>query len=94
MFAEEEIAARAFLIPPENIAGFKFLIESYEGLAVIRTLDPKEGKIVALATDDTLKLLDEVVESVKQDFQIIRIKLPDKLAGDWLLADREAERDS
>jgi hypothetical protein len=39
-------------VPPAEIAYVKFVFESYEGIAVVRTLDPKVGDIVLLVAPD------------------------------------------
>jgi hypothetical protein len=39
-------------VPPAEIAYVKFIFESYEGIAVVRTLDPTVGDIVLLVAPD------------------------------------------
>ena len=62
-----------------KIAWLKFLLESYEGLALLRTVDPAAGRVVLLvgrgAEAETAGLLmsirDEIglVEGLSDDFQ-------------------------
>ncbi len=41
-------------IPRRDIAYVKFVIESYEGVAVTRTIEPASGLVVVLAAPDFL----------------------------------------
>lgn len=79
-----DIIVRCYLIPPENIAGFKFLIESYEGLAIMRTLDPKLGYELALVLPESIELFDALIESIKEEFNLFPTSLPDNPGEDWL----------
>lgn len=57
-------------LPQKNIVFFKFVLESYEGLGVIRTLNPETGEIVIFTTEHTKKDLLELIESLKSELQI------------------------
>ncbi len=53
---------------PEDIAYFKFIIESYEGMAVVRTQDPQEAVIEVMIAPGWEKDMDEVLEGLKKEF--------------------------
>ena len=74
-------------IPTENIAILKFIIESYEGLAIVRTLSADRGELVILGTADNEATLRELLQSLEQDLNIALIPQPDNASADWLLAD-------
>lgn len=67
-------------INPRRIAWLKFLLESYEGLALLRTLDPVSGRILLMvgpgAEEETAALLD----SVKTELGVVA-GLSDEPAG-------------
>ena len=73
-------------LPPENIVRLKSLIESYEALAEMRTLNPQTGEIVLLALGDTAATLQQLVASVAEELHIREIPQPDVAeTNDWLL---------
>lgn len=55
-------------IDKRRIAWLRFLLESYEGLALLRTLDPVSGRVVLLigpgAEAETYELLEAVQEEI------------------------------
>lgn len=60
-------------LPPKNIVFLKFILESYEGLGIVRTLNRPSGEVVILALKDTQKTIFELLASLPKDygFQII-----------------------
>ena len=66
-------------LPPENIVQLKFLLESYEGLGVLRTLNKRTGLVVVLALKDTRQDLESFIEDVTSELQLVRIEPPE----DW-----------
>ena len=57
-------------IPKENIVFLKFLLESYEGIGLIRTLSSKKGDVVIFCTKSTYDTTTQVINTVKEDLQI------------------------
>ncbi len=43
---EENCAKLEFITEPRRIAFLKFIIEGYDGLAILSTLDAKQGKVM------------------------------------------------
>lgn len=83
-------------VPPEQIVYLKFILESYDGLGVVRTLDPEAAIIVVLALADTEAEADRLLESLGREIRIERLSAEeirgkngceDLLHGDWLLAE-------
>ena len=54
----------------EDIAYFKFIIESYEGMAVVRTKDPYEAIVELMVAPGWEKDLDEVLEGLRKEMAI------------------------
>ncbi|MCB0324823.1 MAG: DUF4911 domain-containing protein [Bdellovibrionales bacterium] len=73
-------------LPPEHIVLLKNLLESYEGLAEIRTLDRETGEIVLLALPDTEATLRSVLDSEQPSLAFRYIPTPSSVAADWLLS--------
>jgi len=51
----------------EDIAYFKFIIESYEGMAVVRTKDPYEAVVELTVAPGWEKDLEEVLEGLGKE---------------------------
>jgi hypothetical protein len=58
----------------EDIAYFKFIIESYEGLAVVRTKDSSEAIVELMIAPGCEKDVDEVLEGLGQEIRIEDVK--------------------
>jgi hypothetical protein len=72
-------------VAPEQIAYWKFLFESYEELAIVRTLDRKEAVIVVLAMADYLPHVRAVLAEACARTGATEVPPPTDLSGDWLL---------
>ncbi len=54
----------------EDIAYFKFIIESYEGMAVVRTKDPSEAIVELMVAPGWERDLDEVLDGLRKEMTI------------------------
>jgi hypothetical protein len=72
-------------IAPENIAYVKFILESYEEIGIIRTVDRKKAIIVLLAMSDFVDIAHEIIESLKRDIPLAEISRPADMADDWFM---------
>jgi hypothetical protein len=54
----------------KNIAYFKFIIESYEGMAVVRTKDPHEAIVELMVAPGWEKDLEKVLEGLREEIPI------------------------
>ena len=70
-------------LPPENIVLLKFILESYEGLGIVRTLNSERGEILILSTIDNKENIFGLIESIKSE---CKLEIVDNLdfSGDWL----------
>ena len=85
-----EVALTYCILPSEHIVKLKFILESYEGLGLVRTLNAARGEIVILSTTDTVDEARKVVESLQADIPVqIVNEPPSDMSGDWLLGDME-----
>jgi hypothetical protein len=62
--------SRYFRVRPKDIAYVKFIIESYEGIAVVRTKDPREAVIELMVAPGWEKDVDQVLEGLKGEIPI------------------------
>jgi len=62
--------SRYFRVRREDIAYFKFIIESYEGIAVVRTKDPREAVVELMVAPGWERDVDEVLEGLKGEIPI------------------------
>lgn len=69
----------------QDIAYLKFIVESYEILGIVRTVDPREAVIVLMVLEDSLPLAREVLAALAGEVEAEEVPRPDGLGEDWLL---------
>lgn len=74
-------------ICPPDIAYIKFVLESYEEVGIIRTIDRKKAVIVLLAVLDFVAVARAIIESLQQEITLIEIPPPPDLSDDWLMTE-------
>ena len=57
-------------IGKQDIAYFKFIIESYEGVAVVRTKDPHEAVVELMVAPGWERDIDEILEGLRKEIPI------------------------
>ncbi len=62
--------SRYFRVHRQDIAYFKFIIESYEGMAVVRTKDPQEAVIELMVAPGWEKELEKVLEGLRKEITL------------------------
>jgi hypothetical protein len=60
-------------IPTAEIAYLSFILESYEGVAIARTIDPLQGLVELLASPDYLEEIREILKDLGQQFPIKKL---------------------
>lgn len=69
----ETIVAR---IPPEEIGYVSALVESYEGIGIVRTRDPQMGIIEFWVIREFREVFDAVLESLRDEMEVEILKIP------------------
>jgi len=59
-----------FRLRRKDIAYFKFIIESYEGMAVVRTKDPREAVVELMIAPGWEQEVKEVLEALRREMPI------------------------
>jgi hypothetical protein len=59
--------SRYFRLRREDIAYFKFIMESYEGMAVVRTQDPHEAIVELMVAPGWEKDLEEILGGLRRE---------------------------
>ncbi len=62
--------SKYFRMRREDIAYFKFIIESYEGMAVVRTKNPYEAVVELMVAPGWERDLDEVLDGLRKELTI------------------------
>ncbi len=62
--------SRYFRVHREDIAYLKFIVESYEGMAVVRTKDRHEAVVELMVAPGWEKDLEEVLEGLRREMTI------------------------
>jgi hypothetical protein len=57
-------------IPPQEIAFLSFILESYEGVAIVRTVDPHQGLVELMVSPDYQEEIKEILKDLAQEFPI------------------------
>jgi hypothetical protein len=63
-------------LPPDAIAYVKFVFESYEGIAVLRTVDRRTAVIVLLVAPDFVHEAWRILESLHAEVPWQRVSAP------------------
>ena len=71
-------------IQRQDIALLKFVIESYEGIGIVRTIDRKRATVVVLAMPDLRQQVRAVLESLREHMDWYEIPPPAE-QDDWLM---------
>lgn len=75
---------RYFLVPPSEIAYVGFIVHAYEGLAVVRTLDPGLGLIEMLVAPDLQGELEDLMKDLSREFEIREVSRDEVASWDIL----------
>ena len=81
---------RFFQLPKEKIVEFIFLLEGYDGIGIVRTLDRDRGIIEVLIAPDLEKDFEQFLKEISPTLNIKEIKKPDDVES--ILDDFEKER--
>jgi hypothetical protein len=73
-----------------DIALLKFVVESYEGIGIVRTIDRKKATVVILAMPDLVDHMWRVLESLREEMEWYEIPAPQE-QDDWLMEEVKAE---
>jgi hypothetical protein len=65
-----------FKINSRDIAYMKFVLESYEGLGVLRTIDPKNGIVEVMVPPGLEKDMEMVLDGLGEEIPMERIEYP------------------
>lgn len=57
-------------IPPHEIAYLNFVLESYEGVAAVRTVDPHEGIVELMVSPHYQEEIKEILKDLAEEFPI------------------------
>ncbi len=74
-------------IRPQDIAYIKFILESYEGVGMIRTVDRKKAVIVLMVVDDFSSIAQDLLASLKKEIPLKEIARPTEGGEDWFLSE-------
>jgi hypothetical protein len=72
-------------VAPADIALVKFLFESYEGVAIVRTVDRRRAIIVVLVVDDFLPVARGILGALQAQLPCVEVEPPSIDPDDWLM---------
>ncbi len=59
--------SKFFRLSRKDIAYLKFVVESYEGMAVVRTCDPREAVVELMVAPGWEKEADQLIEGLRKE---------------------------
>ena len=65
-----------FKVERKNIAFLKFILEAYEGMAVMRTLDPQAGVVELMIAPNFEKEVEAVLDDLRGELEVQPIDPP------------------
>jgi uncharacterized protein DUF4911 len=71
-------------LPAREIAYVKFVVESYEGIGIVRTLDRRAATLVILAVPDFEADARALVRALATEAECVETAPPADWDGDWL----------
>ena len=81
-------------IRTEDIAYLKFILESYEGVGIVRTVDQSKAIVVVLVAEDFLPTAHSILASVRREIPLLEVPRPRDVGDDWLFKEMSEEEDS
>jgi hypothetical protein len=70
---QPEFSSIVLEMPPERIALFKAIIESYDNLATLRTEDPRRHRLRLYFSPELASQVKSLLDSLTAEFQIQKI---------------------
>ncbi len=70
------IVKRFYRLDIRQLAFVKFIVESYDGIAMLRTLNAGCGEIEVMAPECNLPVLDALIDDLRKEINIVQIKKP------------------
>jgi|WetSurMetagenome_2_1015567.scaffolds.fasta_scaffold329949_1 hypothetical protein len=61
---------RFFRMPPRHIAHFQFIMEGYDGIATVSTVDPLAAVVMLCIPDGLGEFVDEVLQALAREQSI------------------------
>ncbi|MFH2013342.1 MAG: DUF4911 domain-containing protein [Pseudomonadota bacterium] len=71
-----ETIEKYFKVQRNSIAFIKFILEAYDGMAVMRTLDLHEGVIELIIAPDFEMEVNKILDSLRDEFEMHPIDPP------------------
>jgi hypothetical protein len=78
-------------VRPSDIALMKFLFESYEEIALVRTVDRRTAIIVVLVVPDFLAVARAVLEELRTQIDCAEVAAPTIQTDDWLMREIDGQ---
>jgi hypothetical protein len=87
MQQNEELSPIFLKISPKDIVYLKAILESYDELGILRTLNPITGDVVILSLPNLKPGLMNLIEGLKSEieFTVLETAPDGKKDGDWLI---------
>ena len=73
----KEIKVRYFVVDPKDIVFIKAILESYEGMVVLRTVEVGKPVIELLIAHDFSQTIQTVLQELQSQVQLNEINSPD-----------------
>jgi hypothetical protein len=68
-----ETIIRYYRLDPKEISFLKFILEAYDGMAVVTTLDPFQGIISITIAPGCIQEAEKIIEGLKDEIVIEKV---------------------
>lgn len=76
MSTAKEITVRYFVIDPKDIVYLKAVLESYEGMVVVRTVEAGQPVIELLIASDFMETIHAVIQELQKEIKLEECSAP------------------
>lgn len=83
--AVSELVELYVRLRPPDIAYLKFILESYETVGFLRTIDPHAATLAVYLVPDFADVGRAILDAVSQEIDLVLVPRPADLGDDWLV---------
>ena len=73
-----ETARRCYRVDRRQISFVKFILEAYDNVAIMSTLDPRQGVVQVSIAPGCETMVDGIMDSLAEDVEVVPVSLADE----------------
>jgi hypothetical protein len=76
-----QTTVRHYRVDRRQISFFKFILEAYDHMAVLTTVDPHQALVKVTVAPGCEKLVDDIIDGLKCEFEVVPVNRPVCMQG-------------